>query len=210
MPAATASLLFIREISVAFYFARLRQFRIEIFKRKHSWIRTDIFSHPVKNNKTFMKAFSTVTYLVYSRLFTARLPEPACKLIIKENKAMIQRIYSSHDFLHLCFSLCSFSRSPQAVQEEVSIPGAYMKLSYLSTRSAGYLSLLRILLTPPSLLSPTSPLGGLSKVHVRTAVQGRLYQRWYPAGPGLVHRLVWNKTDIYGQEVWGLTHATGR
>ncbi|KAA8588512.1 hypothetical protein FQN60_009857 [Etheostoma spectabile] len=96
----------------------------------------------------------------------------------------------------------------QAVQEEVSIPGAFLKLSYLSTRAAGYLSLLRILLTPPSPLSPVSPLGGLSKVHVRASVQGRLYQRWYPAGPGLVHRLVWNKTDVYGQEVWGLTHAT--
>uniref|UniRef100_A0A8C4HPG2 Teneurin-2 n=1 Tax=Dicentrarchus labrax TaxID=13489 RepID=A0A8C4HPG2_DICLA len=96
----------------------------------------------------------------------------------------------------------------QAVQEEVSIPGAFVKLNYLSTRAAGYLSLLRILLTPPSPLSPISPLGGLSKVHVRASVQGRLYQRWYPAGPGLVHRLVWNKTDVYGQEVWGLTHAT--
>uniref|UniRef100_A0A8C6U495 Teneurin transmembrane protein 1 n=1 Tax=Neogobius melanostomus TaxID=47308 RepID=A0A8C6U495_9GOBI len=96
----------------------------------------------------------------------------------------------------------------QAVQEEVSIPGAFVKLNYLSTRAAGYQSLLRVLLTPPSTASPVSPLGGLSKVHVRASVQGRLYQRWYPAGPGLVHRLVWNKTDIYGQEVWGLTHAT--
>uniref|UniRef100_A0A7N6B9M1 Teneurin transmembrane protein 1 n=1 Tax=Anabas testudineus TaxID=64144 RepID=A0A7N6B9M1_ANATE len=96
----------------------------------------------------------------------------------------------------------------QAVQEEVSIPGAFVKLNYLSTRAAGYLSLLRILLTPPSPSSPVSPLGGLSKVHVRASVQGRLYQRWYPAGPGLVHRVVWNKTDVYGQEVWGLTHAT--
>lgn len=85
-----------------------------------------------------------------------------------------------------------------------------MKLNYLSARAAGYLSMLRILLTPPSPLSPVSPLGGLSKVHVRASVEGRLYQRWYPAGPGLVHRLVWNKTDVYGQEVWGLTHATGR
>uniref|UniRef100_A0A8C5H6N1 Teneurin-2 n=1 Tax=Gouania willdenowi TaxID=441366 RepID=A0A8C5H6N1_GOUWI len=94
------------------------------------------------------------------------------------------------------------------VQEEVSIPGAYVKLNYLSTRAAGYLSLLRILLTPPSSSSPVSPLGGLSKVHVRASVQGRLYQRWYPAGPGLVHKLAWNKTDIYGQEIWGLTYAT--
>ncbi|KAG7241772.1 hypothetical protein INR49_024742, partial [Caranx melampygus] len=97
---------------------------------------------------------------------------------------------------------------PLAVQEEISIPGDFVKLNYLSTRAAGYLSLLRILLTPPSPSSPVSPLGGLSKVHVRASVQGRLYQRWYPAGPGLVHRLVWNKTDVYGQEVWGLTHAT--
>uniref|UniRef100_A0A3B4ALP1 EGF-like domain-containing protein n=1 Tax=Periophthalmus magnuspinnatus TaxID=409849 RepID=A0A3B4ALP1_9GOBI len=102
----------------------------------------------------------------------------------------------------------ALSHSPQALQEEISIPGAFVKLSYLSTRAAGYQSLLRVLLTPPSPLSPVSPSGGLSKVHVRASVQGRLYQRWYPAGPGLVHRLVWNKTDIYGQEVWGLTHAT--
>ncbi|XP_019739458.1 teneurin-1 [Hippocampus comes] len=96
----------------------------------------------------------------------------------------------------------------QAVQEEVAIPGSFMKLNYLSTRAAGYLSLLRILLTPSSASSPISPLGSLSKVHVRASVQGRLYQRWYPAGPGLVHRVVWNKTDVYGQKVWGLTHAT--
>uniref|UniRef100_A0A3Q3W7D0 Uncharacterized protein n=1 Tax=Mola mola TaxID=94237 RepID=A0A3Q3W7D0_MOLML len=96
----------------------------------------------------------------------------------------------------------------QVVQEEIPIPGAFVKLNYLSTRSAGYLSMLRILLTPPSPMSPVSPLGGLSKVHVCASVEGRLYQRWYPAGPGLVHRLVWNKTDVYGQEVWGLTHAT--
>uniref|UniRef100_A0A8C6U1H4 Teneurin transmembrane protein 1 n=1 Tax=Neogobius melanostomus TaxID=47308 RepID=A0A8C6U1H4_9GOBI len=117
-------------------------------------------------------------------------------------------IFHSSEIFYLSFSLSSLSFPPQAVQEEVSIPGAFVKLNYLSTRAAGYQSLLRVLLTPPSTASPVSPLGGLSKVHVRASVQGRLYQRWYPAGPGLVHRLVWNKTDIYGQEVWGLTHAT--
>lgn len=125
-------------------------------------------------------------------------------------------LYFSLSLISYLFSFCNLyllfyspSCSPQAVQEEVSIPGAFVKLNYLSTRAAGYLSLLRILLTPPSPSSPVSPLGGLSKVHVRASVQGRLYQRWYPAGPGLIHRLVWNKTDVYGQEVWGLTHATG-
>ena len=92
----------------------------------------------------------------------------------------------------------------------MAIPGSFVKLNYLSTRAAGYLSLLRILLTPPPASSPVSPLAGLSRVHVRAWVQGRLFQRWYPAGPGLVHRLVWNKTDVYGQEVWGLTQATGK
>ncbi|CAL8262825.1 unnamed protein product [Lota lota] len=96
----------------------------------------------------------------------------------------------------------------QAVQEEVPIPGSFVRLSYLSTRAGGYMSLLRVLLTPATPSAPVSPLGSLSKVHVRTSVQGRLYQRWYPASPGLVHRMVWNKTDIYGQPVWGLTHAT--
>ncbi|CAL8234816.1 unnamed protein product [Boreogadus saida] len=96
----------------------------------------------------------------------------------------------------------------QAVQEEVPIPGSFVRLSYLSMRAGGYMSLLRVLLTPAAPSAPVSPLGSLAKVHVRTSVQGRLYQRWYPAGPGLVHRMVWNKTDVYGQPVWGLTHAT--
>ncbi|XP_076149042.1 teneurin-1-like isoform X1 [Alosa pseudoharengus] len=89
----------------------------------------------------------------------------------------------------------------QAVQEEIVIPGSFVKLSYLSTRTAGYQSLLRIILTHASMPA------GLSKVHVSAAIEGRLYQKWYPAAPGLVYVLAWNKTDIYGQEVWGLTEA---
>uniref|UniRef100_A0A8C5F4S5 Teneurin transmembrane protein 1 n=1 Tax=Gadus morhua TaxID=8049 RepID=A0A8C5F4S5_GADMO len=96
----------------------------------------------------------------------------------------------------------------QVRPEEVPIPGSFVRLSYLSMRAGGYMSLLRVLLTPATPSAPVSPLGSLAKVHVRTSVQGRLYQRWYPAGPGLVHRMVWNKTDVYGQPVWGLTHAT--
>ena len=132
-------------------------------------------------------------------------------LIMSAQKTKTHLIYPLISSLSVSYDLTLFpSCFPQAVQDEVSIPGAFLKLNYLSTRAAGYLSLLRILLTPPSLLSPVSPLGGLSKVHVRASVQGRMYQRWYPAGPGLVHRLVWNKTDVYGQEVWGLTYATGK
>ncbi|XP_048090004.1 LOW QUALITY PROTEIN: teneurin-1 [Alosa alosa] len=89
----------------------------------------------------------------------------------------------------------------QAVQEEVYIPGSFVKLSYLSTRAPGYRSLLRVLLTPASLPQ------GLAKVHVSTAVQGRLLQKWFPAAPNLVYVLPWNKTNVYGQQVTGLVQA---
>ncbi|KAG7484175.1 hypothetical protein MATL_G00046510 [Megalops atlanticus] len=89
----------------------------------------------------------------------------------------------------------------QAVQEEITIPGSFVKLSYLSTRAPGYKSLLRIILTHSTI--PT----GLAKVHVSASVEGRLFQKWFPAAPGLVYILAWNKTDIYGQKVTGLTEA---
>ncbi|XP_072573657.1 teneurin-1-like isoform X1 [Paramormyrops kingsleyae] len=89
----------------------------------------------------------------------------------------------------------------QAVQENIAIPGSFMKLSYLSTRTPGYKSLLRIILTHSVL-----PLG-LTKVHVSAAVEGRRFQKWFTAAPWLVYLLPWNKTDIYGQKVSGLTEA---
>ncbi|XP_055726034.1 teneurin-1 isoform X2 [Salvelinus fontinalis] len=89
----------------------------------------------------------------------------------------------------------------QAVQEEITIPGSFLKLSYLSTRSPGYKSLLRIILTHS--IIPT----GLVKVHVSSAIEGRLFQKWFPAAPNLVYVLAWNKTDVYGQKVLGLAQA---
>ncbi|KAI1902722.1 hypothetical protein AGOR_G00018940 [Albula goreensis] len=89
----------------------------------------------------------------------------------------------------------------QAVQEEISIPGSFLKLSYLSSRAPGYKSLLRIILTHS--IIPT----GLAKVHVSASVEGRLFQKWFPTAPNLVYVLAWNKTDIYGQKVSGLTEA---
>ncbi|XP_066570780.1 teneurin-1 [Amia ocellicauda] len=90
----------------------------------------------------------------------------------------------------------------QAVQEEITIPGSFARLSYLSTRTPGYKSLLRIILTHSVI-----PLG-LTKVHLMAAIEGRLFQKWFPAAPNLAHVLAWNKTDIYGQKVSGLTEAT--
>ncbi|XP_054573956.1 teneurin-1 isoform X2 [Eptesicus fuscus] len=89
----------------------------------------------------------------------------------------------------------------QVVQEEIPIPSSFVRLSYLSSRTPGYKTLLRILLT-----HSTIPVG-IVKVHLTVAVEGRLTHKWFPAAVNLVYTFAWNKTDIYGQKVWGLAEA---
>uniref|UniRef100_A0A8D0CJV7 Teneurin-4 n=1 Tax=Scleropages formosus TaxID=113540 RepID=A0A8D0CJV7_SCLFO len=89
----------------------------------------------------------------------------------------------------------------QAVQEEIHIPGTDMRLGYLSSRSAGYKSVLRITLT-----HATIPFN-LMKVHLMVAVEGRLFRKWFPAAPDLTYSFVWDKTDVYSQKVYGLSEA---
>ncbi|XP_034637648.1 teneurin-1 [Trachemys scripta elegans] len=91
----------------------------------------------------------------------------------------------------------------QVVQEEIPIPSSFVKLSYLSSRTPGYKTLLRIILTHAA-IPP-----GMTKVHLTVAVEGRLVQKWFPAATNLVYAFAWNKTDIYGQKVSGLAEATG-
>ncbi|XP_048400349.1 teneurin-1 isoform X3 [Stegostoma tigrinum] len=89
----------------------------------------------------------------------------------------------------------------QVVQEEIAIPASFVKLSYLSSSAPGYKSLLRIIMTHA--FTPT----GLIKVHLMIAIEGRLFQKWFPARPDLAYTFTWNKTDVYGQRVSGLTEA---
>uniref|UniRef100_A0A8C8RBK7 Teneurin-1 n=1 Tax=Pelusios castaneus TaxID=367368 RepID=A0A8C8RBK7_9SAUR len=89
----------------------------------------------------------------------------------------------------------------QVVQEEIPIPSSFVKLSYLSSRTPGYKTLLRIILTHAT-IPP-----GMTKVHLTVAVEGRLVQKWFPAATNLVYTFAWNKTDIYGQKVSGLAEA---
>ncbi|XP_062845098.1 teneurin-1 isoform X2 [Trichomycterus rosablanca] len=89
----------------------------------------------------------------------------------------------------------------QAVQEEIEMAGSFVKLSYVSSRAPGYLSVLRVLLTP-ALLPP-----GLLKVHVSVCVEGTLVSKTFPAEPNLSYVHSWNRTDAYGQAVVGLAHA---
>ncbi|KAM3827511.1 teneurin-1 [Vipera latastei] len=90
----------------------------------------------------------------------------------------------------------------QVVQEEISFPSSFVKLSYLSSRTSGYKTLLRIVLTH-STIPP-----GISKVHLTVTIEGRLAQKWFPAAVNLIYTFAWNKTDIYGQKVSGLAEAT--
>ncbi|XP_042681044.1 teneurin-1 isoform X3 [Centrocercus urophasianus] len=89
----------------------------------------------------------------------------------------------------------------QVVQEEIPIPSSFVKLSYLSSRTPGYKTLLRVILTHTTIPS------GMTKVHLIIAVEGRLLQKWFPAAANLVYTFAWNKTDIYGQKVSGLAEA---
>ncbi|XP_058886957.1 teneurin-4 isoform X1 [Acipenser ruthenus] len=89
----------------------------------------------------------------------------------------------------------------QALQEEIRIPGTNMKLSYLSSRTPGYKSVLRISLTHSSI-----PFN-LMKIHLMVSVEGRLFRKWFPAAPDLAYYFIWDKTDVYSQKVYGLSEA---
>ncbi|XP_078534115.1 teneurin-3 isoform X1 [Lissotriton helveticus] len=89
----------------------------------------------------------------------------------------------------------------QVLHEETTIPGTDLKLSYLSSRAAGYKSVLKITMTHAVI-----PFN-LMKVHLMVAVVGRLFQKWFPASPSLSYTFIWDKTDAYNQKVYGLSEA---
>ncbi|XP_066200566.1 teneurin-2 isoform X3 [Saccopteryx leptura] len=89
----------------------------------------------------------------------------------------------------------------QVLHEEIELPGSNVKLRYLSSRTAGYKSLLKITMT-----QSTVPLN-LIKVHLMVAVEGHLFQKAFQASSNLAYTFIWDKTDAYGQRVYGLSDA---
>uniref|UniRef100_A0A2I3LIA4 Teneurin-2 n=1 Tax=Papio anubis TaxID=9555 RepID=A0A2I3LIA4_PAPAN len=89
----------------------------------------------------------------------------------------------------------------QVLHEEIELPGSTVKLRYLSSRTAGYKSLLKITMT-----QSTVPLN-LIRVHLMVAVEGHLFQKSFQASPNLAYTFIWDKTDAYGQRVYGLSDA---
>ncbi|KAM4675330.1 teneurin-2 isoform 1-T1 [Discoglossus pictus] len=89
----------------------------------------------------------------------------------------------------------------QVLHEEIEMPGSNLRLCYLSSRTSGYKSLLKIIMTQSMV-----PLN-LIKVHLMVAVEGHLFQKSFQASPNLAYTFVWDKNDAYGQRVYGLSDA---
>uniref|UniRef100_A0A8C5EEW8 Teneurin-2 n=1 Tax=Gouania willdenowi TaxID=441366 RepID=A0A8C5EEW8_GOUWI len=89
----------------------------------------------------------------------------------------------------------------QVLHEQIEVPGSTLKLCYISSRTQGYRSLLKVTMTPAVVSM------GLLKVHLMVAVEGHLFQKWFHASPNLAYTYIWDKTDAYGQRVYGLSRA---
>ncbi|XP_064207985.1 teneurin-2-like isoform X3 [Anguilla rostrata] len=89
----------------------------------------------------------------------------------------------------------------QVLHEQIDIPGTSLRLCYLSSRTSGYRSLLKVTMTQA--LVPLS----LLKVHLMVAVEGHLFQKWFHSSPNLAYTFIWDKTDAYNQRVYGLSEA---
>ncbi|KAI5624951.1 teneurin-3 isoform X2, partial [Silurus asotus] len=89
----------------------------------------------------------------------------------------------------------------QVLHEQTSVPGSDLNLVYLSSRAFAYKPVLRVIMT-----ESTVPLG-LAKVHLMVAVEGRTFQKEFPASARLSFTFIWDKNDAYGQKVYGLAEA---
>uniref|UniRef100_A0A8C2PPQ7 Si:dkey-237h12.3 n=1 Tax=Cyprinus carpio TaxID=7962 RepID=A0A8C2PPQ7_CYPCA len=89
----------------------------------------------------------------------------------------------------------------QVLHENTAIPGSDLDLIYLSSRASAYKPVLKVILTQSSV-----PFG-LARVHLMVAVEGRMFQKQFPASPRLSYSFIWDKTDAYSQRVYGLAEA---
>ncbi|TRY89046.1 hypothetical protein DNTS_022164, partial [Danionella cerebrum] len=89
----------------------------------------------------------------------------------------------------------------QVLHEQTAIPGSDLDLIYLSSRASAYKPVLKVILTQ------TSVPFGLARIHLMVAVEGRMFQKQFPASARLSYSFIWDKTDAYGQRVYGVAEA---
>jgi hypothetical protein len=100
------------------------------------------------------------------------------------------------------FVVVFFSFS-QVLQESIRLPGTDVHLVYHSSEAAGYMSLVRIQMTPDEV--PRT----LRLVHLRCAVEGVVLEKVFEADPNLKYTFAWNRLNAYKQKVYGIVTARG-
>ncbi|XP_053689275.1 teneurin-m isoform X1 [Sabethes cyaneus] len=106
-----------------------------------------------------------------------------------------------HGFQGACPDRSAILAESQVVQESLSIPGTGLNLVYHSSRAAGYLSTIKLQLTPDTV--PQT----LKLIHLRITIEGILFERVFEADPGIKFTYPWNRLNIYRQRVYGITTA---
>lgn len=106
-----------------------------------------------------------------------------------------------HGFQGACPDRSAILAESQVVQESIQIPGTGLNLVYHSSRAAGYLSTIKLQLTPETI--PVS----LLLIHLRITIEGILFERVFEADPGIKFTYAWNRLNIYRQRVYGVTTA---
>lgn len=79
--------------------------------------------------------------------------------------------------------------------------GTGLNLVYHSSRAAGYLSTIKLQLTPDTIPST------LILIHLRITIEGILFERIFEADPDIKFTYAWNRLNIYRQRVYGVTTA---
>nr|XP_029731873.1 teneurin-m isoform X7 [Aedes albopictus] len=106
-----------------------------------------------------------------------------------------------HGFQGACPDRSAILAESQVVQESLAIPGTGLNLVYHSSRAAGYLSTIKLQLTPDA--TPAT----LKLIHLRITIEGILFERIFEADPGIKFTYPWNRLNIYRQRVYGITTA---
>ncbi|EDV97176.1 teneurin-m isoform X2 [Drosophila grimshawi] len=106
-----------------------------------------------------------------------------------------------HGFQGACPDRSAILAESQVIQESLQIPGTGLNLVYHSSRAAGYLSTIKLQLTPDTI--PAS----LHLIHLRITIEGILFDRVFEADPGIKFTYAWNRLNIYRQRVYGITTA---
>jgi teneurin len=106
-----------------------------------------------------------------------------------------------HGFQGACPDRSAILAESQVVQESLRIPGTGLNLVYHSSRAAGYLSTIKLQLTPDNI--PAT----LKLIHLRITIEGILFERVFEADPGIKFTYAWNRLNIYRQRVYGVTTA---